>query len=92
MIKITNKKNKSWVTFTVDASAGESVLISGEWNDWKKEPMKVKKNGEFYITKVMKSDNTYQFGYLVDGERWIVENNMTQVPSPFNSNNTLLEL
>jgi len=92
MIKITNKKKKSWVTFTLDANTGESVSISGEWNDWKIEPMKVKKSGEFYITKVMKADNNYEFGYLVNNEKWITESDLPQVPSPFNSNNALLVL
>jgi len=47
MIKITKKVNKAWVTFTLASDAGSTVSICGEWNDWEKEPMKIKKSGEF---------------------------------------------
>ena len=63
---ITLKKNgqKVWVTFTMPAADHiNDVVISGEWNDWSEEPLKQKKNGDFYITKVLRADNSYQFGY-----------------------------
>ena len=47
MIKITKKGNKAWVTFTLPSTEGENVEISGEWNNWENEAMKVKKSGEF---------------------------------------------
>ncbi|RLA73198.1 MAG: hypothetical protein DRG24_00890 [Epsilonproteobacteria bacterium] len=92
MIKITKKVNKAWVTFTLASDAGSTVSICGEWNDWEKEPMKIKKSGEFYITKVIKPDRSYAFGYLVNDGEWLTENELPKIPSPFNSNNSLLEL
>ena len=92
MIKITKKGNKAWVTFTLPSTAGESVEISGEWNDWENEPMKVKKSGEFYITKVLKTDANYQFGYRVNGHEWRCDDELGCVASPYDSHNSLLEL
>jgi len=92
MIKITNKGKKSWITFTINPDFTNSVEISGEWNEWKNEPMKKKKNGEFYITKVMDSNNSYQFGYKLDNGRWICDETTSKVISPFNSENSLLEV
>ncbi len=92
MIKITKKGNKAWVTFTLPSTEGESVEICGEWNDWENEPMKVKKSGEFYITKVLKTDENYQFGYYVNGTEWKCDDELGRVTSPYDSHNSLLEL
>lgn len=92
MIKITKKNNIAWVTFTVKPDGADSVEISGEWNNWKNEPMKKKKNGEFYITKVLDCDNSYQFGYKLGNGRWICDETAQRVMSPFNSQNSLLKI
>ena len=91
MLKITNKGKKSWVTFTINPLDAKSVEICGEWNGWKSEPMKKKKNGEFYITKVVSSNQNYQFGYKLDDGRWICDESAETVMSPFNSSNSLLK-
>jgi len=92
MVKVTKKGNKAWVTFSLPAGTGEKVEICGEWNEWKHEPMKVKKSGEFYITKVLKCGEDYQFGYRVNGQAWECDDELGCVSSPFGSNNSLLEL
>jgi 1,4-alpha-glucan branching enzyme len=92
MIKITKKGKKAWVTFTLPSTVGENVELSGEWNDWKNEAMKVKKSGEFYITKVLKTDENYEFGYLVNADEWQCDDELGCISTPFNSNNSLLEL
>ncbi len=92
MVKVTKKGNKSWVTFTVLPQDVDSVEICGEWNDWQDEPMKIKKSGEFYITKVLKSDNNYQFGYKLNGNQWLCDDTCETINTPFNSQNSLLEL
>ncbi len=92
---ITLKKNgqKVWVTFNVTGAEHiNDVMISGEWNDWKKEPMKQKKNGDFSITKVLKAGEDYQFGYKINGDRWITEEECDSVSSPYGSQNSLLSL
>ena len=90
MIKITKKGTKAWVTFTLPSTIGKNVEISGEWNDWKNEQMKMKKNGEFYITKLLTTDKNYQFGYSIDN-KWKIEKDTKIIGSPFNSENSLLE-
>lgn len=93
MIKIKINGQKAWVTFSVSPSDSiESVAVTGEWNDWKEEPMKQKKNGEFSITKVLKTGNTFQFGYIVNGQEWTTEAECPAVASPFHSHNSLLEI
>ena len=93
MIKIKKNGQKAWVTFTIQPSGNmESAHISGEWNAWKEEPMKQKKSGEFAITKVLKAGNTFQFGYKINGEEWVTDEECPAVASPFHSQNSLLEL
>lgn len=51
MIKITKKGLKAWVTFSVKPNEGEVISLCGEWNDWKNEPMKVKKVVKYILLK-----------------------------------------
>ena len=39
----------------------EEITLLGEWNTWKGEPMKKKKNGDYYLTKVLNKGNSYNF-------------------------------
>lgn len=92
---VTIKKNgqKVWVTFTyTPVEKIDDVAVLGEWNEWKEESMKQKKNGVYSITKVLKPDNSFQFGYKVNGSEWITEAECPSVVSPFASENSLLEL
>jgi len=88
------KKNgqKVWVTFTFTPSEEhvDNVSVSGEWNEWQDEPMKQKKNGDYYITKVFSQGDSFQFGYKVNGHNWTTEEECKCVPSPFTSENSLL--
>lgn len=93
MIKITKKGAKAWVTFTFAPDEDvESVALSGDWSDWKDEPMKQKKNGEYSITKIIKTGDNYQFGYKVNGDEWVVESMCPVAMSPFYTENSVLEL
>ena len=92
---LTIKKNgqKVWVTFTfTPLSDVDSVVVSGEWNDWKEEPMKQKKSGDYSITKVLKAGNNFQFGYKIDGKDWVIEDECPSVPSPYSNYNSLLKI
>ena len=92
MVKITNKGKKAWVTFTVPSDGIDSASLSGAWNDWKIEPMKRKKSGDFYLTKVLNTGNSYEFGYAVNEDGWICDDTLGCIVSPYGSNNSLLEL
>ena len=92
---LTIKKNgkRVWVTFVVASDESiDDVSLCGAWNDWKEEPMKQKKNGDFSLTRILKADNTFEFGYKINGERWVTERECSSVDSPFASKNSLLEL
>ena len=91
MIKITKRQKRAWVTFTLPKSAIEEAYLKGSWNDWRPEAMKRKKNGEFYLMKILPTDARFEFGYLVDGE-WRTEESLPDVETPFGSRNSLLEL
>ncbi len=93
MLTIKNNGKKVWVTFTVSPTyTVENVVLSGEWNEWKEEPMKQKKSGDYYITKMFKPKDSFQFGYKVNGTDWITEEECSSVPSAFGSQNSLLML
>ncbi len=91
MLGITKKGEKVWVTFTAPVEESEAVELMGEWNDWEPEVMKQKKNGDFYLTKVLDAGSVYQFGYHNDGE-WVIEEILECIESPFGSHNSVLEL
>jgi hypothetical protein len=93
MIRKKQNGKKVWVTFTVSPETGmEDVVLCGAWNDWSDEPMKQKKNGEFYLTKVLPAGSTFEFGYKSGDGAWMAEGDCATVPSPFGSHNALLEL
>ncbi|RMA97702.1 isoamylase early set domain-containing protein [Hydrogenothermus marinus] len=92
MVKIAKKGNKAWVTFTTPVLECEKVEIKGSWNDWQPEEMKKKKNGEFYIRKYLPANQTYEFGYLIDGNKWIWDDTVETVYSPFGSKNSVLKI
>lgn len=93
MLTIKQKETKSWVTFTFSpAERVDSVSLFGEWNNWEEEPMKKKKSGEFYITKVLKRGESFEFGYKTNGNGWFTEEECSRVASPFAGENSLLQL
>lgn len=91
MLKITKKADKAWVTFSIIPAPDSEVFLCGDWNDWQDEKMKIKKSGEHYLTKVLKCNETYQFGYKIDNN-WSCDSEVESVDSPFESKNSLLKL
>ncbi|WP_457595918.1 isoamylase early set domain-containing protein [Hydrogenimonas sp.] len=92
MIKVTKKGKKAWVTFTAPVTEAESVSLKGSWNGWEPETMKRKKSGEFYLTKILKTSERYEFGYLVDESDWLHDPETPLADTPFGSKNSVLEL
>lgn len=93
MITIKKSGEKVWVTFSyTPVQTIEDISVVGEWNEWKEEPMRLKKNGDYSLTRVLKPENSFQFGYKVNGDEWITEENCPSINSPFASQNSLLEL
>ncbi|MCS7262719.1 MAG: isoamylase early set domain-containing protein [Aquificaceae bacterium] len=88
-----NGKDVCVITFYVEKPEAKQVELVGEWNDWKPEAMKRKKDGTFWITKWLKKGRAYRFKYLIDGQFW--ENDMSadqQVPNPFGTTDSLIQL
>lgn len=66
------------VTFTVEADqieGAKNVAVLGEFNNWDpaEGPMRKLKDGSFTKTMDLPVGQSYQFRYLVDGQRWINE-------------------
>lgn len=91
MLKITKKGDKAWVTFSITPKEECEVFLCGEWNGWEDEKMKVKKSGEHYLTKVLKCDESYQFGYKSNNV-WSHDSEVETVETPFGSKNSLLKI
>ncbi len=90
MVSIKKRKNKAWVTFNIKIDANE-VYLKGSWNNWDKEKMKKKKDGSFYLRKSLPVNETYEFGYLADG-KWINDDELETIDTPFNSKNSVLKI
>lgn len=54
MIVKKERGNKCWVTFKITIEGAEKVAVLGDWNNWKPEYMKKRKDGSFSITKIFK--------------------------------------
>lgn len=75
-----NEGSSCLVSFklTKEAAAGaQKVTITGDFNDWNKENivMKKLKNGDFTVTLTLKANREYRFRYLIDEERWENDSN-----------------
>ncbi len=90
MVKISKRGKRAWVTFTLPGEGIESAAIKGSWNGWEEEPMKRKKNGDFYIVKVLPVSESFEFGYLTSDGRWIFDETLKMVNSPYGSKNSVL--
>ncbi|MFN3471211.1 MAG: isoamylase early set domain-containing protein [Aquificaceae bacterium] len=93
MLRKVCKGSLCIVTFYYKGEKAQKVELVGEWNDWKPEAMKRKKDGTFWITKRLKSGRSYRFKYLIDGQYW--ENELQadqQVPNPFGTTDSLIVL
>ena len=75
MLKKNYYKNgdscRVWFYLPPEVNAKKVALV-GDFNDWDEEanPMKVKKDGTFYTAVTLEKGQSYQFRYLLDGERW----------------------
>lgn len=60
-----------WFYLPAEVNA-EKVALVGDFNNWDESayPMKEKKDGTFYTAVTLEKGQSYQFRYLLDGERW----------------------
>lgn len=93
MIKKTYQKDRKRcvVTFYVKDDSAQKVDLVGEWNGWKPEPMRRKKDGTFWLSKRLEVGKSYRFKYLIDGWRWKNECFADgEVPNPFGTTDSLI--
>lgn len=69
------------VTFTVPATEAKSVEVAGAFNDWTptKFPLKKRKDGIFKGTINLPINNSFEFKYVVDGEKWVNDEQADQL-------------
>ena len=98
MLKKTySKTGKSCrVTFKLmPETETEKVAVLGEWNAWSAEngEMKKRKDGSFSTTVSLDAGQEYRFRYLVDGERWLNDEEADDlVPNRFGTRDGVLSV
>ncbi len=93
MLKVKKNGDRAWVTFTYKPQKDvKSVKILGNWNDWKEESLKKKKNGDFYITKILPIGRIYEFRYFIDGKYWENDVDAMEVQNSFGGFNSAIEV
>ncbi|MCS6957125.1 MAG: isoamylase early set domain-containing protein [Aquificaceae bacterium] len=81
------------VSFYVKRDDAQKVEILGDWNGWKPEELKRKKDGTFWISKRLKKGNSYRFKYLIDGHIWENDPEADEmVPNPFGTTDSLIRV
>ena len=65
------KTCRVWFYLPAEVNAREANIV-GDFNGWDQRvnPMKVKKDGTFYLGLSLEAGKDYQFRYLLDHERW----------------------
>lgn len=84
------------VRFVLDAPEASSVVLVGDFSDWTSDDryrLKRTTSGEWELSVKLRKHQTYAYGFLVDGERWIADPQATEmIDDGFGSVNSLLRL
>ena len=94
--KISPKGKSVRVTFELPADvASDSAAVVGEFNDWdaKKGTMKLNKKKNVWTKGVsVKPGDSFQFRYVVDGDKWINDEQADGfVPNEYFGQNCVIE-
>lgn len=93
MVSIKKNRDRAWVTFIyVPTHQIDKIAVSGEWNGWKEEPLRLNKNGTYSLSRVLKLGNTFEFGYKINESEWVTDESCPSVTSSLGTKNSLLEL
>ena len=90
-IKSKQKIKKRKVTFSMNSSDAEEVILMGDFNNWnpKKHPMQKDRNG-MWVKSVIISPGKYEYKFLVDGQWKEDPQNDQRYPNCFGTyNNTI---
>lgn len=81
------------VFFELDASSAKEVLLAGDFTNWEKTPIKLRKgeHGAWYTT-VMLAPGQYHYKFVVDGQ-WKADPCAAEnSPNPFGTSDSVLEI
>jgi 1,4-alpha-glucan branching enzyme len=71
--------------------ARDSVRVVGEFNQWEGTPLERQRDGTWKTTVALEPGREYEFRYLVDGERWINDDDADrQVRNPYGEDNSVI--
>ncbi len=88
--------DKVSVTFEATPDNGaRTVCVAGDFNDWDPTalPMKQRKDGTWAATVRLPKARSYEYRFVVDGERWISDDEAdAQSPNEYGVHNSVLDL
>lgn len=88
--------DKVSVTFSTPAALeASSVHLVGDFNQWDRQAhaMRRRKDGSWSITVRLPEGSSYQFLYLIDGERWLPDEAADErVANPYGGDNAVVHL
>jgi len=94
MIRLRPLKNdRAQVTFELPANPDlEHVSVVGEFNDWAPQalPMKRLKDGRFQASVVLSADERFEFLYLANDGRHLLDDRCDTCPNPYGGENSVL--
>jgi len=92
-IKSKQKIKKRKVTFSMNSSDAEEVILMGDFNNWnpKKHPMQKDRNG-MWVKSVIISPGKYEYKFLVDGQWKEDPQNGQTCPNCFGTYNNVFSL
>jgi hypothetical protein len=79
-IVYTPEAASAGVAFRVDA--GNGVEVAGDWNGWQPEPLQRDASGRWVMPATL-TPGVYRFNLRVDGERWVVPDEVPSVDDGF---------
>ena len=75
-----------------EAQNANQVAVAGEFNNWDKEANKMTKTIGGFETTIELKKGTYQFKYVLDGEKWINDPTRKVVDDGAGNQNSVIEL
>jgi 5'-AMP-activated protein kinase regulatory beta subunit len=68
-VQSKQKTNRKKITFSIEADVAKEVILMGDFNHWKpnKHKMKKDKHGSWIKTLIL-SPGKYEYKFLIDGE------------------------
>ena len=80
------------VTFKLEATSAREVLLAGDFTEWEKTPIKLRKGEQgAWNTTVKLAPGQHQYKFVVDG-KWQVDPAARTRPDPFGGSNSIVEI